>query len=68
MFSAVLPGKPEVEEDDAVTSLPDEVNIDLFDVWNARLDHLVSDRNIFNFTYWMEKQLAKANDGAMGLY
>ena len=62
-----LAGKPEVEEDDAVTSLPDEVNIDLYDVWNARLDHLVSDRNIFNFTYWIEKQMDKVNEGAMGL-
>ena len=62
-----LAGKPEVEEDDAVTSLPDEVNIDLFDVGNVRLGRLISDRNIFNFTYWMEKQLDKINEGAMRL-
>ena len=36
-------------------------------MWNARLDHLVSDRNIFNFTYWLERQLDKVHEGAMGL-
>ena len=60
-----LASKPEMD-DDAVPYIP-EVNTDLLDVWNARLDDLVSDRNICNFAYWMEKQLDKANEGSMGM-
>ena len=62
-----LAGMPEVEDDDAVASLPEEIDIESFNFWNCRLDHLISDRNIFNFTYWMENQLDKVNEGAMAL-
>ena len=64
-----LDNKPEVEDDDTVTSLSDEINTDTWhELRNARLATLLSDRNIFSFAYWMEKNLEEAiNEGDKGL-
>lgn len=59
-----LSTKPEVEEDDRVSSLPDTIDADTWsDIQNARLSSLVSEGNRCRFVHWMEEQLQQAQEG-----